>query len=217
MTTPHPRFTRPDTSLDFAILCGGQGKRMGGINKGLIHWQGKPIIVHLLDWIRTEYTSNAATLKPKVWLVTNTHATDYQTLVIPHQNDLNIQIIADRFKGYLGPLAGIDAALAASQATRIQLLPCDCPTPPLGLTARLNNAHQSEPDKQLWTPFDGTRTQPLFSQIKRDLHPSLISALEQNHLAVNRWMQQQDCMQVDCTNLGTFKNINQPSLLEDSA
>lgn len=215
MTNPYPICDHTDKKLDFAVLCGGQGRRMGGVNKGLIHWQSQPIILHLLEWIMAE--SSAHSSKPNVWLVTNNHAADYQSLAEPYQAWLNIQIIPDRFEGYLGPLAGLDAAMAASDADTIQLLPCDCPSPPLGLTARLDSLSRTKSDKAIWIPFDGKRAQPLFSQINRSLHPSLLSALEQQHLAVYRWMQQQAFIQVECADLGTFTNINQPSSLEDSA
>ena len=29
------------------LLAGGRGQRMGGQDKGLLHWQGEPLIAHL--------------------------------------------------------------------------------------------------------------------------------------------------------------------------
>src|ERR687892_557245 len=37
----------PDVTL--AILAGGQGRRLGGVVKGLLEHEGRPLIAHLLD------------------------------------------------------------------------------------------------------------------------------------------------------------------------
>ncbi len=34
------------------LLCGGRGQRMGGRDKGLIEWQGRPLISWLHDLVR---------------------------------------------------------------------------------------------------------------------------------------------------------------------
>ena len=36
------------------ILAGGRGQRMQGQDKGLIKWQGKPLIEHILGYLNDE-------------------------------------------------------------------------------------------------------------------------------------------------------------------
>lgn len=215
----HSEHANPASAprLDFAILCGGQGRRMGGVNKGLIKWQGIPMIVHLIDWVLTEINTLPDSMrKPTIWVVTNSQLSDYKDSLTPYQTQLNIELITDRFTGYLGPLAGIDTVFASSRAQGLQVLPCDCPTPPAGLVAKLAAVAQQDSTNQIFIPWDGERVQPLFSQLHRSCWPSLINALENEQLAVYRWMQQQANIQVDCVDLATgFKNINSMTTLEE--
>ncbi|MBI3187315.1 MAG: NTP transferase domain-containing protein, partial [Gammaproteobacteria bacterium] len=36
-------------NITIVILAGGRGSRIGGIDKGLMLWQGKPLIEHILQ------------------------------------------------------------------------------------------------------------------------------------------------------------------------
>lgn len=203
---PSPESLTPQSKLAIAIIAGGQGKRMGGVNKGLIEWQGQPIITHLLNWVSVEI-QNLKLPKPEyeVLIISNDHQVDYQNIMA--QFDFPIQLVIDRFSGFLGPLAGIDAAFANSKAPWLQILPCDCPTPPPGLVKQLLEAQQL--GVSLTIPQDTERTQPLFSQIHRSLWPSVINALETNKLALYRWMQQQPHQEITLTDfIGTFSNFN---------
>ncbi|UQB43200.1 NTP transferase domain-containing protein [Thiomicrospira microaerophila] len=207
-----------DFRLDMVVLCGGEGKRMGGVNKGLVKWQGVPMILHIMDWIAAEFQSDflRCLQKPIIWVVTNTQADEYQNYLKSYQDKLNIKIIPDRFSGYLGPLAGIDAVFADSQADWLQLIPCDCPQLPPGLVVKLAGFTSSTTPFQIITPWDGERVQPLFSQLHRSTWPSLVHAIEQQHLAAYRWMNQQALVEVDCSDLASgFKNINSVRTLED--
>lgn len=192
--------------LAIAIIAGGQGKRMGGVNKGLMIWQGQPIIFHLLNWVNAELKNlHLPKLEYEVLIISNDHHPDYQAVMA--QFDFPIQLVSDRFSGFLGPLAGIDAAFTNSQADWLQILPSDCPSPPPGLVKQLLDAQQA--DVLLTIPQDAERIQPLFSQIHRSLWPSVINALQTDKLALYRWMQQQPHQEVPLTGFaGAISNLN---------
>ena len=75
------------------VLAGGQGRRVGGVDKGWLDYGGRPMIEHIL-----------ARLKPQVDDVViscNRNLPRYAALA---------PVIEDQYRGYLGPLAGISAA-----------------------------------------------------------------------------------------------------------
>ena len=77
------------------ILAGGQGQRMGGADKGLVEVDGKPLVAHLLD--------NLLPRPTRIVISANRNADRYQAWAD--------QVVADRRDGFLGPLAGLEAAL----------------------------------------------------------------------------------------------------------
>ena len=93
------------------LLAGGRGQRMGGQDKGLLDWQGEPLIAYL------------------------------QRLTRPLTNDLIIscnrnheryaayadQLVSDDSPDFPGPLAGIRAGLTVARHTHLLILPCDVP------------------------------------------------------------------------------------------
>ena len=42
-------MSTPETSISGVILAGGMGRRMGGQDKGLLLFEGRPLIEYLLD------------------------------------------------------------------------------------------------------------------------------------------------------------------------
>lgn len=99
--------------LYLIILAGGQGKRMGGADKGLLELDGKPLIAHLLDHL----TPSPA----RIVISANRNQTTYR-----HWAD---QVVSDERDGFQGPMAGLEAALDASQGLCL-CLPCDLVQPP---------------------------------------------------------------------------------------
>ncbi|MFY8096012.1 MAG: molybdenum cofactor guanylyltransferase MobA [Niveispirillum sp.] len=108
------------------ILAGGQARRMGGGDKGLINLGNKPILRHVLDRARlwtdrivVSANEDPARFRELDWLA-------------------DIPILADGVPDRPGPLAGILAGMdwVAEQApdrTHILSLPCDTPFLPADL------------------------------------------------------------------------------------
>ena len=79
------------------ILAGGQARRMGGQDKGLIELSGTPLIEYVI-----------AVLQPQLEnIVINANRNDgiYASYGFP--------VIADDYEGYNGPLAGIASCMKA--------------------------------------------------------------------------------------------------------
>jgi molybdopterin-guanine dinucleotide biosynthesis protein A len=106
------------------ILAGGQGSRLGGVDKAFLVLAGRPLLAQAL-----------ATLAPQtdgLAISANGDAARFASYGLP--------VLADTHAG-CGPLAGIAAGLAwAARAGADQLasLPVDTPFAPADLVARLN-------------------------------------------------------------------------------
>ena len=77
------------------ILAGGRGSRMGGQDKGLIEFNGRPLVEHLL-----------AALQPQtgaLLITANRNQERYQVYQLP--------VVNDELTGFQGPLAGFAAAM----------------------------------------------------------------------------------------------------------
>jgi len=94
-----------------AILAGGQSRRMGRPKEGVILWDGRPMIEHVIE--------SLAALCRRVVIVGACHG----LRVAP---GLDISRLADRNPGQ-GPLAGIETLLASGLDTGYLVVACDQP------------------------------------------------------------------------------------------
>ncbi|GAB7530074.1 molybdenum cofactor guanylyltransferase MobA [Pseudomonas sp. 3A(2025)] len=101
--------TLPPCSI--LLLAGGQGQRMGGRDKGLLHWQGRPLIETLQAKTRP--------LTDDLIISCNRN----QELYAPYAD----RLVEDAEGGFPGPLAGILAALGVARHDYLLVLPCDAP------------------------------------------------------------------------------------------
>jgi len=134
------------------VLAGGLGRRMGGVDKGLVELDGKPMVTHVL-----------ARLAPQVDCVlinANQNIDRYASFGPP--------VVPDRIGGFAGPLAGLHAGLSAASTPLLVTVPCDSPFLPLDLVARLRTALKAE-QAQLAVARTGDQAQPVFSLVRRDV------------------------------------------------
>lgn len=85
------------------VLAGGQGQRMGGVDKGLQPWAGQPLAQHALQRL-------APQVGPLL-LSANRNLPAYQALAAP----LQAGIVTDHAATSLGPLAGFARHWNAAQ------------------------------------------------------------------------------------------------------
>jgi molybdopterin-guanine dinucleotide biosynthesis protein A len=179
------------------ILAGGQGRRMGGVDKGLVDFGGESLTARVL-----------ARLRPQVGTVlinANRHADRYAALGCP--------VIPDALGDYPGPLAGMAAGLAAAQTEWLLTVPCDSPLLPADLCARLLTSAVAE-DAEIAIATDGTRAHPVFALLRRSLAGSLEAFLAGDERKILRWMGRHRLLEVsfaDCPE--RFVNVNTPEEL----
>ncbi len=108
------------------VLAGGQGARMGGLDKGLQPFRGRPLAAVALERLRPQAAPG------KLSVSANRHLDRYAAFGIP--------VLGDALPGHPGPLAGLLAGLQWCDAPWLLAVPCDTPCFPLDLCARLAEA-----------------------------------------------------------------------------
>ena len=179
------------------VLAGGLGRRMGGIDKGLVALHGKPMVAHVL-----------ARLAPQVdelLVNANQNLEQYAAFGYP--------VIPDDLAGYAGPLAGLQAGLSAAQHDLVATVPCDSPFLPQDLIARLKSAlleHQA----QLAVAVTFNQPQPVFCLCQRSLLPHLTAFLDGGGRKIDAWYASLLTVEVNFDDENqAFKNINTPQEL----
>ena len=177
------------------ILAGGQGRRMGGQDKGLIEIDGQPLVAMLVNRLQRQGVA--------IVINANRNHDQYRQFGYP--------VVSDRLEDYQGPLAGFASAMSAVDSRYILTLPCDGPRLADDYVARFIAASSGQQPGVL-VAFDGERLQPVHALIRVDLLPSLERFLESGERKIDRWYAEQDFQQVDFSEcVDMFRNINTPS------
>jgi len=183
------------------VLAGGQGRRMGMVDKGLVELDGKPLVAHVL-----------ARLAPQVSALivnANRNAERYAALGYP--------VVGDAIGGFAGPLAGLHAGLSAAATPFIATTPCDSPFLPADLVARLAGAFgQGALDIAVARTFE--QPHPVFALVRRDVLSHLARFLEQGGRKIDAWYASLRLAEVAFDDeADAFRNINTPEELAASA
>ena len=176
------------------ILAGGKGSRLGGQDKGLVLYQNKPFIEHILECIETQVAT--------VLINANRNADLYSTYGYP--------VIKDTMLDYQGPLAGFSAAMRVAKTKYIITLPCDGPLISTDLVARLQHCLQANPTK-ITVADDGQRLQPTYALIPIKYLNNLNQFLSKGGRGIHKWYAQNknDVIRCDFSDIPTmFTNIN---------
>ena len=177
------------------ILAGGQGRRMGGEDKGLIDFNGRPLVEGLIEQLDRQGVAIA--------INANRNHDRYRRFGYP--------VISDQLADYQGPLAGFASAMAAIDNRYILTLPCDGPVIAADYVDRFIEAAAAG-DTPLAVAFDGERLQPVHALMATALRDDLLAFLDSGDRKIDRWYAQYDYARVDfgdCRNM--FRNINTPS------
>jgi molybdopterin-guanine dinucleotide biosynthesis protein A len=183
------------------ILAGGRAQRMGGIDKGLISFHGKPLI-----------ESAITRLKPQVSTIlinANRSITKYSHYGYP--------VLMDETPDFSGPLAGFSVGLKHCKTPYLLTSPCDSPLLPTDLAQKMavelesNNlelvfASSKEDDGKIWS-------QPVFCLMTSDLQDSLDAFLSKGDLKIDRWFKELRSGTVVFEHSQAFANVNTPEEL----
>lgn len=132
-----------ESSVAAAILAGGAARRLGGIDKGLALYRGRPLIARVVEALAPQVDA--------LLIIANRHHGDYAAFAPVH---------SDRHAGYRGPLEGIATALQHCTHDWLLTVPVDSPAPGADLLQRLWRARSGA---DLVVAHDGERRQPLFA------------------------------------------------------
>src|SRR5216117_4434312 len=106
------------------VLAGGQGRRMGSVDKGLQLLHGKPMV----QWVLERFA-------PQVdEIIVNANQNVQRYAAFGHR------VVSDEVSGFAGPLAGLHAGLKAAMHPLVATVPCDSPFLPDDLVKRLRAA-----------------------------------------------------------------------------
>jgi molybdopterin-guanine dinucleotide biosynthesis protein A len=183
-----------DDDVTGLLLAGGQGRRMGGIDKGLVELAGRPMVAHVLDRLAPQVAA--------VLVSANRNLDAYAAFGHP--------VVADDAGEYPGPLAGFAAGLARARTGWIVTAPCDSPLIPRDLVRRLRRT-QAETDADIVSAHDGERLQPVFSLLRRDLAGSLAGFMSSGGRKIDQWFALHVARTADFGDCpGAFENVNRP-------
>jgi molybdopterin-guanine dinucleotide biosynthesis protein A len=163
----------PRKEITGVILAGGRAQRMGGIDKGLILINGRPMVEHVIAALRAEIDS--------LLINANRNLEQYAAFGYP--------VVPDIMDGYLGPLAGMASGMRACATRYIVTAPCDSPLVANNLVRRLYETLARE-GADISVAHDGERAHPVFALMRRDLLPNLLDYLNAGERKIDRWYAQ---------------------------
>ena len=161
-------MTRPP--ITGVILAGGQGRRMGSVDKGLQLLRGKPMV----QWVLERFAPQV----DEVLLNANQNIEQYQLF--------NRKVVPDEIDGFAGPLAGLHRALSVATHDLIATVPCDSPFLPLDLIARLYTA-LNEQQADLAVARTGDQPHPVFCLTRKAVLPGLTAFLGSGGRKIDAW------------------------------
>lgn len=189
------------TPVSCIILCGGRATRMGGIDKGLVSLQQKPLIQHVIERLKPQVD--------EILINANREFEQYQTFGLPVLQDSHENFIGT----YIGPLAGFSLGLQHAKHDYLLTVPCDSPFLPQDLTQRLLSSLITHQADIAVASSDGD-AHPVFCLCKNSVLPSLTAYLANGERRVSSWQKGQKYIEVDfsdCSdafiNLNTFEDV----------
>jgi molybdopterin-guanine dinucleotide biosynthesis protein A len=178
------------SSITGIVLAGGQGRRMGGVDKGLQLLHGQPMVAHVL-----------ARLTPQV----------DEIVINANQNPdaygrFGHRVVADDIPGFAGPLAGLHAGMKAAKHPLVVSVPCDSPFLPSDLVVRLQSSLGMN---DVAVAKTGDQPHPVFSLMKTNLLKNLEAFLVKGGRKIDAWYGALNFVEVQFDDeADAFRNIN---------
>ncbi len=172
---------------------------MGGADKGLLPYRQRPLVAWAIERLQPQVDG--------LMISANRNLDDYRAFGFPVLTDET-----DARLGRLGPLAGLQAGLAACPTPWLVTCPCDCPALPLDLVARLLATAEAQ-DAALAVASTSAGLQPTFQLCRRELLPALDAYLAGGGRRVGEWCDRQGAVAVTFPDAAAFGNLNDPDSL----
>ena len=183
------------------VLAGGQGRRMGGVDKGLVTLAGRPMVAHVLARFAPQVDAIA--------INANQNLERYASFGYP--------VLPDAVGGFAGPLAGLHAGLTHATHALVATVPCDSPFLPKDLVARLAAALEAHA-AQLAVAKTFDQPHPVFCLVRRDVLPHLAAFLDAGGRKIDAWYATLAVVEVGFDDeADAFRNINTAAELAAAA
>jgi molybdopterin-guanine dinucleotide biosynthesis protein A len=182
-------LARGDVAL--GILAGGQALRLGGVDKALVEHRGGALLARTLAAMGTGYA--------QCLLSYNREPSDALRATL--------NVVPDLRPGFPGPLAGIEALLAACEQAWLLTLPVDLREIPVDVFEALGTIHGSDGARAR----DADGAQPLVALWRvRTARVAVAAALDAGDAAVHRV---QDALGFEARDFSPrrFGNLNTPA------
>ena len=172
------------------LLAGGQGRRMGGIDKGLQPLRGKPMAQWALERLAPQVD--------EVLINCNQNLDAYARF--------GHRLVPDEIGGFAGPLAGLHAGLKAASTPLVVTVPCDSPFLPDDLVSRLKSRLG---ENDLAVAKTGDQAHPVFSLVHRQVASNLEAFLRSGGRKIDAWYASLRTVEVSFDDEAeAFRNIN---------
>ncbi|MCB1687982.1 MAG: molybdenum cofactor guanylyltransferase [Halioglobus sp.] len=185
----------PANNITALILAGGAGRRVNHQDKGLINWEGKPLVAHVSDALRPQVK--------EILISCNRNFSRYA--------EFGSRTVADTRRDFQGPLAGLEAAAAIITTELLVVVSCDTPHIPADLVTRLTAPLLDDTGGATEISYadDGTRAQYLCAGLRSACLASLPAFLDGGQRAVKDWYSSRKAVAVDFSDQhSSFRNYN---------
>jgi molybdenum cofactor guanylyltransferase len=181
------------SDISAVILAGGRSSRMKGQDKGLILFNNKPLIHHVMDVIDQSVDS--------IWVSANRNLDLYQKFG---------KVVSDNLLDYQGPLAGISAVLNKINTKYLLIVPCDGPYIDHTLLEKLLKA-MIRHDTALCVASENKHLHPTFALVDVNILPVVDQYLETGERRLGKFFKDNNAIEVDFSDSPQlFANLNSP-------
>lgn len=184
-----------------ALLAGGQGRRLGRVNKAELSYNGRTFG----EILRAELE----TLGLPLYLSTASYA---QT--VPPGWTAVEDSVRDSNGSFIGPMGGIYTCLKQAERDGLAglfFVPCDAPLFRADAIVKLGHFAAKGGGAVLWYTPDG-RDQPVFAYYAVSVLPRLEAAVRRGHYRLREFLNEVSCRRVDARAMGVpetyFINVN---------
>jgi molybdopterin-guanine dinucleotide biosynthesis protein A len=180
------------------VLAGGQGRRMGGVDKGLQPFRGRPMAQWAIERLAPQVE--------ELLVNANQNLHEYERFGYP--------VVRDEIGGFSGPLAGLHAAMKAARNELVVTVPCDSPFLPDDLVSRLKRFLL---ENDLAVARTGNQAHPVFCLVRKRVLPGLEAFLAAGGRKIDLWYASLAFVEVSFDDeAGAFRNINTPEELRSA-
>ena len=172
------------------ILAGGRGRRVGGQDKGLLLFQDKPLIDHVIARLSFQVE--------ELMISANRNLDEYRRR--------GYALLTDTLPDYPGPLAGMLSGLEKARFDWLVVCPCDMPLLPFDLVDRLCRARGKS---RAVVAKDPQHTHYTTLMLHKDRLGALNAYLERGGRSVKGFLETVGASSAEFADASAFLNCNQ--------